>query len=315
MKQRLSVSVVIPLYNRAHTIKRCVDSVIKQSLPPDEIVLVDDGSTDKTEEVVAAIGDPRIRYVKLDRNCGAQAARNIGIKSASCDLISFIDSDDEWLPDKLRLEIAELAKRGEDHVVHCGAWEYLEHENKKVIFPIPKLDGDVYKTLLAAPGPVFPSLLAKRECFYKIGFLDEKVPSYQEWDTSISLAKYYKFAYVDEPLVVYHIHGGEMISKNKLRQAEGWRYVVEKHRNEMLRVSGRTILASHYHQIGMFYFSAGRYPQVKEFLTKAFLNDSLNPLRAGVAGLSLVGEGPFRLAYKSYEVVRRLFRSNHTSSY
>jgi glycosyltransferase involved in cell wall biosynthesis len=305
MANRRSISVVVPTYNRARTIKRCVNSLLKQSLPPDEIIIVDDGSTDNTSSEVANIGDRRVKYLKLAKNAGAQAARNAGIKKASGQFIGFLDSDDEWLPDKLKLQVTELAKRGEDVIVHCPAWKHIEESNERVLFNIPPLDGDAYQALLAAPGPLFPSMLAKRESFFKIGLLDENVPSYQEWDTSIGLAKHFPFAFIDQPLVIYHIHTGEMISKDKLREAKGWQYVVDKHQDEILSNLGKTGLASHYHQIGMFYSEAGKHRQAKEFFYRAFVNEPLNPLRATVAGLSLVGEKAFRLGYQAYLAINR----------
>jgi glycosyltransferase involved in cell wall biosynthesis len=100
----LSVSTVIPTYNRAHFVRRAVDSALGQSRPEDEVIVVDDGSTDDTAAVLAPYGD-RIRYVRT-ANGGGGAARNVGVRHATRDLVAFLDSDDEWIPGKL-----ELARR------------------------------------------------------------------------------------------------------------------------------------------------------------------------------------------------------------
>lgn len=100
----LSVSTVIPTYNRAHFVRRAVDSALGQSRPEDEVIVVDDGSTDDTAAVLAPYGD-RIRYVRT-ANGGGGAARNVGVRHATRDLVAFLDSDDEWMPGKL-----ELARR------------------------------------------------------------------------------------------------------------------------------------------------------------------------------------------------------------
>ena len=105
----LAVSVIIPTYNRAHLIGRAIDSALAQTRANDEIIVVDDGSTDATGSVVAAYAD-RVRYVRT-RNCGAGAARNRGIREASRDLVAFLDSDDEWMPGKLELARSWLAAR------------------------------------------------------------------------------------------------------------------------------------------------------------------------------------------------------------
>jgi hypothetical protein len=100
----LSVSTVIPTYNRAHFVRRAVESALSQSRPGDEVIVVDDGSTDNTAEVLAPYGD-RIKYVRT-ANGGGGAARNVGVRHATRDLVAFLDSDDEWMPGKL-----ELARR------------------------------------------------------------------------------------------------------------------------------------------------------------------------------------------------------------
>jgi len=97
----LSVSTVIPTYNRAHLVRRAVDSALAQSLPGDEVIVVDDGSTDDTSTVLAPYAG-RIRYVRT-ANAGGGAARNVGVQHATRDLVAFLDSDDEWMPGKLDL--------------------------------------------------------------------------------------------------------------------------------------------------------------------------------------------------------------------
>ena len=101
---QLTVSVVIPTYNRADTVPRAVQSVLAQTWPAKEIVVVDDGSSDNTREVLSGQG-PQVKYVYQD-NQGVSAARNTGIRAASGDLIALLDSDDEWEPWKLELQIA-----------------------------------------------------------------------------------------------------------------------------------------------------------------------------------------------------------------
>lgn len=98
----LSISVVMPTVNRAHMIERAIDSVLSQITAPDEFIVVDDGSTDQTAEVVGRYAN-QIRYVKT-ANRGAGAARNSGVEKSTGDLIAFIDSDDEWLPNKVLIQ-------------------------------------------------------------------------------------------------------------------------------------------------------------------------------------------------------------------
>jgi glycosyltransferase involved in cell wall biosynthesis len=110
-----SVTVIIPTYNRANLIGRAINSVLAATAPGDEVLVIDDGSTDDTEAVVRSFGDA-IRYVRIE-NSGVGAARNLGIRLSTCPLVTFLDSDDEWLPDKLELQRNVMTKFPE--VVFC----------------------------------------------------------------------------------------------------------------------------------------------------------------------------------------------------
>lgn len=107
----MKLSVIVPTYNRAHLVARAANSVLSQLMINDELIIVDDGSTDDTEQVVRSMSDSRIRYIRHDRNAGAGAARNAGTEAASGDLIGYLDSDDEWLPGKALLQRRFLEAR------------------------------------------------------------------------------------------------------------------------------------------------------------------------------------------------------------
>jgi len=129
MDCNVKVSVIVPAYNRAHTIRRCLDSALGQTISPHEVIVVDDASTDDTTSVVKSISDERLRLITMPLRKGAQAARNVGIKNAKGDYIAFLDSDDEWLPEKLEWQIQEITRMKKPCVVHGGGWIYRE-QNK-----------------------------------------------------------------------------------------------------------------------------------------------------------------------------------------
>lgn len=113
------ISVIIPSYNRADIISRAIDSVIKQSYKNLEIVIVDDASKDNTEEVIRAIGEPRIRYIRHQTNGGADKARNTGVAAATGEYVAFLDSDDVWLPNKIELQLAAIQNHPEAEKAVC----------------------------------------------------------------------------------------------------------------------------------------------------------------------------------------------------
>jgi len=256
------ISVVIPTYNREQTIGYCLQSVIAQTYTDFEVVVVDDGSRDGTAKKVLEFGDPRIRLLRHDASKGAQAARNTGIRTALGRWIAFLDSDDEWLPYKLAEQTAALASRGWDEgiVVHGGMTRYYPRTNSTESWDLPIVSGtSCHAALLQSPGPLFQTLLVSKKTLHAIGYLDEEVPSYQEWDTAIRLAEICEFIHIKEPLAVYWLHEGDTISKNKRRDVEGYRYIIEKHRAAMEEILGENawlrhcaVLINRYAKFGFF---------------------------------------------------------------
>src|SRR5258706_1971108 len=114
------ISAVIPTYNRSQVLKRAIESVIAQTRPVDEIVVVDDGSTDETASTVAAFGD-QVRYIH-QHNQGISGARNTAIRAASGDWIALLDDDDEWLPEKVRKQEEAIASCPDAVLVYSNYW-------------------------------------------------------------------------------------------------------------------------------------------------------------------------------------------------
>jgi glycosyltransferase involved in cell wall biosynthesis len=257
------ISVVIPAYNRAAHIGKAVESVMQQSYTDFEAIIVDDGSTDATVEVVMryARRDKRIRLVRHERNRGAQAARNTGIRAARGSWIAFLDSDDSWLPESLKLRI-EAAENEKVSVVHsvgfitCG-------DGRLEIYPDWRVAGNAYRELLAHDGPMFQGLLVTKEALERIGYLDERVVSYQEWDTFIRLAKYYPFGFEPRPTFIYECRTPESISKDIMRQAIGYKYIFKKHLPEILRQLGPDAMAHHYRFVAQYYRDANDHHSAK----------------------------------------------------
>lgn len=242
------LSVIVPTYNRAHTIRLCLDSVLKQTFSTFELIVVDDCSTDATVEIVQSYADKRIRCITLEKNSGAQAARNRGIREAKGDWIAFQDSDDEWLPEKLEKQLLALGQVNFDPwtVVHTGAIWLDTATGRHLKVDAPLIEGEaVYSKLLMAPSPLFPTLLVSRQALERINYLDENAPAYQEWDTSIRLAKFCKFIYLREPLFIYHLHAGETISKNINKEIRAYDYIINKFKTEIINVCGKETWDSH----------------------------------------------------------------------
>lgn len=256
----MNVSVIIPTYNREKTIKRCIDSIVNQTMPPYEIIVVDDCSMDNTLGILNKFY-PDIKIVKQNHR-GAQAARNAGIRVAQGEYIAFLDSDDEWLPDKLELQIREL-KKNPDAVI-CGdgiiqqdwkgaipkIYDATRRRNneigRKKLYKLKGKSGYAYKKILRTSFCLYQALLTSKKNLLDIGMLDENVPSYQEWDTAIRLAKRHEFIYLHKPLFIYHLHDGETISKDEHKSIDGLEYIYRKFQYEIAGELGISELTQRY---------------------------------------------------------------------
>jgi len=216
----MTVSVVIPTYNRAGTVIDAVRSVLAQHFEDFELIVVDDGSTDDTEARVAAIADDRLRYI-AGQHAGVSAARNLGVRRATGSVIAFLDSDDVWRPDKLAREVDVLAKHPEVDAVFSD----LEKRHGDQVVPsfmrqtevfsrhVPRTPGGVVtleprelRLCLLEEVPIKPSALTlRRAAFERVGGFDEAWSSSEDWELLLRLARAHRFAYIDEPLAVLHI--------------------------------------------------------------------------------------------------------------
>lgn len=227
----LLISVVIPMYNRSKTIIECLDSICNQTYKNIEIIVVDDCSNDNSVDLVENYNDSRVKVIKLLNNSGAQVARNKGIIESKGNWIAFNDSDDLWHPSKLELQLEELKKvnYNEYTVIHSNCICLDLINNKSWEWKLPLTEGSCYINLLKTSSPMFQAILTSKKALLEIGLLDENVPSYQEWDTSIRLSKICNFIHIVQPLFTYVFHNGETISKNTLRDFVGYEYIFNKY--------------------------------------------------------------------------------------
>lgn len=302
-KNRPTVSVIIPTYNRAHLVGRAIGSVLNQTYQDFELIVVDDGSTDNTEEVVKSIKDPRIRYTRHDQNRGGSAARNSGIKMARGEYIAFQDSDDEWLPEKLekQMRVFENAP-AEVGVVYTGFWR-IEGE-KKTYIPSDKItrkEGNIHGQLLKGNFVTTQATVVKRECFKKAGMFDEHLPRFQDWELFIRISKYYDFKCIDEPLVISYFTPAS-ISANQHALIEALKLILEKHFQDPDK--DRRLLSNMQYAVGNLLCQTGALNQGRDYLFMAVKSYPLNIKYLAAAFASLFGEG----AYAKVVQLKRMIR-------
>jgi glycosyltransferase involved in cell wall biosynthesis len=257
------VSVIIPAFNRERVIGKAMKSVLAQTFQDFEIIVVDDGSCDETAKnaIKLACADPRVRILRFETNRGAQAARNAGARAAQGKWLSFLDSDDEWLPGSLEMRLRIAAVENVE-VIHSDCY-ILRNNMAKDLFNLPGFRGQVYSQLLGRPGPMFQAMLMSASSFSQIGGLDETIVAYQEWDTAIRLGKSFQFGYVSAPTFVYNCQGKDTISNDERRAAQGYKQVVKKHLLSIMFKLGPRAISRHYRAIARHYSLAGEAKQAR----------------------------------------------------
>ena len=203
------VAVIIPAYNQSRYLSQAVESVLGQSMADWETVIVDDGSTDDTRLVALSFSDPRVHYIHQE-NRGLSGARNTGIRRSTAPYITFLDSDDLFLPQKLELLLAEMERRPELGLVAGQAMPIDETGRvigKTFSTPIPE-PGE--RRLLGNPLHV-GSVLLRRDWQEKAGYFDESLRSYEDWDMWLRLALLgCPMGYVSQPVSQYRFHIAQM---------------------------------------------------------------------------------------------------------
>jgi len=220
------VSVVIPTHNRGYCIERSIRSVLNQTWGNLELIVVDDASTDDTETVINNITDSRIRYIKLEKNGGANRARNIGIQNARGNYVAFNDSDDEWLPKKLekQMQLMKLQERIDGEKVGAVYCVMNKYSNGKVCQIIPQMEmlgengiGDIYEYMQGNMFIGMPTLLVRKGVLEQVGIFNEELKRLQDWELLLRIAQRYKFYLVQEGLINIHVQE-DCISNNNM----GW---------------------------------------------------------------------------------------------
>lgn len=201
------VSVVIPTRDRAGLVGRAIRSVLSQTWSDLELLVIDDGSADATAEVVAGFADSRIQLVSCRPAVGPGAARNEGIRRARGQWVAFLDSDDEWLPEKLEWQVARLeAARPRATVAYCLAQVDDAITARRFVVGLPPHRGDVLDRLLAGWCPLTTSaFLVDRAALLGVGGFDPAFTCGEDYDLWLRLAmSAHRFVVVDRPLVIKH---------------------------------------------------------------------------------------------------------------
>lgn len=222
------VSVIIPVYNRAELLLRTLRSLINQTYRNLEIIVIDDGSSQEIKSIVDNFSDKRIKYLRYNVNRGTAEARNTGIRMSKGEFVEFLDSDDEYLPEKTEKQVEMFLNRdSEDNVgaVYCGMWMQREDSNtqRKYRLNYPKF---------CKWGLLLQQIMVKKDIIEKSGGFDILFPQADDTDIIFRLSRICRFAGNAEPLVILHKTAGSL-SRNRKSCYTGIDLFLEKHSDNL----------------------------------------------------------------------------------
>lgn len=300
------VSVVIPSYNRADYIPATIDSVLKQSFKDWELIFVDDGSTDATENILANYvkQDSRIKYFK-QANSERAVARSYGMKLATGEYICLVDSDDIWYEDKLEKQITVM-DASPDLVLCYASVDRIDLSGKPTKAArrqFQGFSGDIYKELLKRNFIPSVTPMFRRQSFTQIGDQVTAFIPYEDWDFWLRLSRLGKFYHIREALGAYRLHPGQSVQNVKAEKIEEVTIAV-LNANAM---NNKEAYSLAYLRLGYWYIVSGKLSTAR---TKLYKSLQLSPNRIwdyrwhGLLIASI-------LAYISPGLVKKLLGSFH----
>jgi glycosyltransferase involved in cell wall biosynthesis len=294
------ISVVIPTFNRAHFIGQAISSVAQQTYRPIEVLVVDDGSDDGTESVVATLRDSNrfpnvsLKYFRQDRK-GGNAARNLGIQHAAGEWIAFLDSDDQWQAEKLEKQIRLVQSQPQFRAVYCGLQSLnLETGETRLVhndYRSGNLLSDLLVRDVTAPTSAY---MVHRDVFAQVGGFDCELEARQDWEMWIRIATKFQIGAVPEPLTIYCEHNGPRTNSDPLREIRAYQRIRSKYHPHLSAESRRVqhaAEASFYKRMGRVYLrnDLGRFKALRYYLRAVWLQPSDFDHWAALGGWFLPG--------------------------
>jgi len=263
------ISVIMPTCNRPDLLPGAINSVLNQTYGDWELLIIDDGDKVAAEEKAKSFNDARIRYIKHAERRGGAAARNTGIKSAQGEFIAFLDDDDEWLPEKLEIQMKEFEKTSPEIGFCFSASQSVYDGGRKVISHVPEGIGNYHELVLRRfNGFLTITLIIKKFVFEECGYFDEALPSHQEPDLIIRISKKFKGLGIDTPLSILNLTEHEHIGGSLDRRIKGRQMILDKYPNEYKERPD--VLAMHYFQIALWRRDSRQFAKARLYFKKAW---------------------------------------------
>ena len=260
------VSVIIPTYNRAYLIEQAIYSVLNQTYPNIELIIVDDASNDNTESIIKNFNDARISCIKQKQHAGAAAARNKGILESRGEFISFLDSDDTINPEKIQKQVNAILNADEDvAAVYCGL-NLIDFKTKEIIGQSihKKNFYNNFKNGKFILTPTTGTILARKDAIVDIGGFDERLPAHQDTELAIRFCQKYNYLLLEE-FLVNAVKNHDQISSVSKNHIKGKEIIFEKHKKFL----SKHILYGLCKQIANYYIISGNSSKAIFYIKEA----------------------------------------------
>lgn len=305
MNTKPLVSIILPTYNRAHILERTIKNMLEQTWRDWELIIVDDCSRDNTEEVVKCFDDLRIRFIKHENNKGEAAARNTGLAHARGALIANQDSDDLWLPQKLKEEVALLSQAPPSV---GGVYSQIKRtylDGSVAYAPplsFPQTEGNLFLVFLRGDFYITSqAMLVKKECIDALNGFDENLRLLNDADFCIRFAKKYELRYNPHIRVTGDVTPDSQ-SQNFSKRLEAREYLLKKHEEDLRRHP--LILAKRAYNIGNSHALRGNIKRAAPYLRMARAAAPKNLKYRLAFFLSLTGIAPLYHAAAFFSRIR-----------
>ncbi len=270
------VSVIIPNYNYSQYLREAIDGVLAQTYPEIEIIVVDDGSTDGSREVLDSYGD---RIVAIyQKNGGVSAARNNGVSQSRGEFVAFLDADDVWLPAKIERQMAVFTDDSEIGLVHVGVVE-IDGAGNSLFERTDGMAGRVSEALLRFEGPVIlgggSGLMLPRRVFDAAGGFDTRLSTSADWDMFYRISIRYSIGFVPEILLKYRVHSSNMHG-NIGAMEHDMMLGFEKVFTNGSTAERRKCYGNLHKMLAGSYFRSGNYPDFARHAFKSIANRPAN---------------------------------------
>ncbi len=266
------VSVIIPTYNRASLISQAIDSVLAQTFKDYEIIVIDDGSTDNTQEIRKKF-DGRINTI-CQANQGIAQTRNQGIRQAQGSYIAFLDSDDFWTPEKLQEQVKVLDQNPRVGIVY-GRMPIINEKGETIGMKPAGVSGKNLKELLELWGDIPTStVLARKACFDQAGLFDTQLESMEDIDMWIRIAEHYDLYEIEHKVLAYYRRHGQQITQNMVKVYEGLVKIFTKIQANYPQAPPKLMLrriTENQYLLAKAFYDQGSYPNAFQHAWKAIL--------------------------------------------